>query len=110
MKHNAVELLETRTLLNVAFELQQLPTGQHPDYITSADLNGDGKQDLITVDQLGPPNVAILLSNGNGTFTAAQTYAVGTDPRSVAVADLNNDGILDLAVANESTSTVSVLL
>src|SRR5439155_13909145 len=37
-------------------------------------------------------------------------YAVGTDPRSVAVGDFNGDGKPDLAVANTGSSTISVLL
>jgi hypothetical protein len=46
---------------------------------------------------------------GTGTFLAAQDYAVGKLPQSVAVGDLDGDGDLDLAVANYSDNTVSVL-
>jgi hypothetical protein len=56
-----------------------------------------------------------LLGNGDGTFRAAQSYAVGTRPVFVAVGDFNGDGVLDLAVANSAyggsvASSVSVLL
>ena len=44
------------------------------------------------------------------SFTAKQDFATGTAPRSVTVGDLNGDGKLDLAVANQNSSTVSVLL
>jgi sugar lactone lactonase YvrE len=44
------------------------------------------------------------------SFAAAQDYAAGTNPYGVATADLNGDGIPDLAVANNSVATVSVLL
>ncbi len=37
-------------------------------------------------------------------------YAAGDRPSSVAAADLNGDGKADLAVANETSGTVSVLL
>jgi hypothetical protein len=44
------------------------------------------------------------------TFTAAKYYKLGGQPGSLAVADLNGDGKLDLATANPNPSTVSVLL
>jgi hypothetical protein len=50
------------------------------------------------------------LGNGNGTFGSAVNFAVGTNPRSVAVADVNGDGHPDLVVANGGSNTVSVLL
>jgi hypothetical protein len=44
------------------------------------------------------------------TFASAASYPVGGEPAAVVAADLNNDGLLDLATANNSTSSVSVLL
>jgi hypothetical protein len=52
----------------------------------------------------------VLLGNGNGTFGAKTDFDTGTTPVSVAIADLNADDRLDLAVVNSSSSTVSVLL
>jgi len=43
-------------------------------------------------------------------FAAAANYGAGTHPESVAVGDFNGDGIADLAVANNGTNNVSVLL
>ena len=51
----------------------------------------------------------MLLGNGDGTFQPEQTYAVGGEPYSVAVADLGN-GHPDIIVANVEDSTVRVLL
>jgi len=47
---------------------------------------------------------------GQVSFSPAQSYSVGTAPVSVAVADLNRDGIPDLVVANQGSNNVSVLL
>src|SRR2546425_10353811 len=57
-----------------------------------------------------PPTVSVLLSNGDGTFQPARTFAAGTSPYFVAVGDVNGDGRPDLAVANYNSHNVSVLL
>ena len=48
--------------------------------------------------------------HGQVSFKPAQSYPVGTAPVSVAVGDLNGDGIPDLAAANGGSNNVSVLL
>lgn len=70
--------------------------------IALADVNGDGKLDVIVIDASG---VGVQLGNGDGTFQNAVNYKTGGHfPLSVAVADVNGDGNLDLAVANECTT------
>jgi VCBS repeat protein/HYDIN/CFA65/VesB family protein/centrosomal CEP192-like protein len=54
--------------------------------------------------------VSVLLGNGNGTFGPAMTFAVGSAPLGVVAGDFNGDGRLDLAVADNGGSSVSVLL
>ena len=49
-------------------------------------------------------------NNGDGSFTAAQSFAVGNEPGDVAVADLNGDGRPDIVTTNFKDDTVSVLL
>ncbi|CAF0766180.1 unnamed protein product [Adineta steineri] len=51
-----------------------------------------------------------LLNTGNGTFSPQTNYSVDTSPELVAVADMNSDNKLDIAVANWKGNTVSVLL
>jgi hypothetical protein len=84
--------------------------GTYPNELAVADLNGDGKPDLVTADYGNYSTVGVLLGNGNGTFQSAVNFGVGGLPYSVAVADLNGDGRLDLATANASSNSVSVLL
>ena len=56
--------------------------------------------------------VSVLLGKGDGTFQTPTYYAVGNGrgPESVTVGDFNGDGKSDLAVANEGSDTVSILL
>ena len=79
-----------------------------PLAVTTADLNRDGKLDLVLADQ-SSDEVSVVLNSGNGTFAAAVNYGVGSTPVSVMVADFNGDGHPDLALANNGDDTVSVL-
>ena len=62
----------------------------------TGDFNGDGRLDLAVANS-SSNTVSILLGNANGTFQAAQNFATGAGPMSVAVGDFNKDGKLDLA-------------
>jgi hypothetical protein len=59
-----------------------------------------------------PPRLEVLEGRDlpSLTFGPPANYAVGGTPYSVAVADFNHDGKLDLVTANETSNTVSVLL
>jgi hypothetical protein len=85
--------------------------GANSASLAAADLNGDGKTDLAVVNTCGSSptcSVSVLLGNGDGTFQPAVNYTAGKAPTSVAIADVNGDGNLDLVVANEGS--VSILL
>jgi hypothetical protein len=73
--------------------------GPSPFAVAVGDVNGDGRPDLVTVNN-ADSTVSVLLGNGDGTFQAAKTSATGPGPRSVAVGDFTGDGKLDLVTAN----------
>ncbi|HEY6292802.1 MAG TPA: choice-of-anchor D domain-containing protein [Terriglobia bacterium] len=79
-----------------------------PVAIATADVNADGKLDLVTANQ-GSNNISLLLGTGTGTFATATSYLTGTSPVALAVGDFNRDGLLDVATANSSANTVSLL-
>ena len=88
--------------------------GSSPNSVAAADVNGDGRPDLLVANN-GSTNVSVLLNTTAPgatvpSFAAATNFAAGTGPASVAAADVNGDGRPDLLVANCISSTVSVLL
>ena len=84
-----------------------LQVGAPVNSMLAADLNGDGRLDLVASWEGG---VYLLFGNGNGTFQAAQTITEQFwIPSSIAVGDYNGDGMLDLAVANGSDYSVTIL-
>ena len=87
-----------------------LAVGNGPDSVAVGDFNGDGKLDLVVVNE-HDNTVTVLQGFGDGSsFFVAGVYSVGAFPGEVVVGDLNGDGNLDLAVANFLGNTVSVLL
>src|SRR5262249_12421580 len=83
----------------------------------TVDLNGDGNLDLVVSDSTTDRTtkqavgvISIQLGKGDGTFQTAVTYPAGTDAESLAIGDLNGDGIPDVVVSNLRAGTVAVLL
>ncbi|MGI4735249.1 MAG: FG-GAP repeat domain-containing protein [Janthinobacterium lividum] len=104
-------LLNTGTGAFQAVATTSAGSGSQPYGIAVADVNADGKPDLLTANY-GTNSVGVLLGNGNGTFAAAVAYSTGSgsQPFGLAVADVNADGRPDIISANTFAYAVGVLL
>jgi Bacterial Ig-like domain (group 3)/FG-GAP-like repeat len=77
--------------------------------VVVADVNGDGKADALMTEHYpdpgGPAAVGVVLGNGDGTFRAPVIYqSGGYDDNTIAAADVNGDGKLDLVIASQGVS------
>ncbi|MGB8635842.1 MAG: FG-GAP-like repeat-containing protein, partial [Rhodanobacteraceae bacterium] len=89
-------------------------TGSESYAVTAADVNGDGKADLVVANYYDG-SVSVLLNTtapgaASPSFAMHTDFTAGSHPYSVTTADVNGDGMADLIVANASDNTVSVLL
>jgi Bacterial Ig-like domain (group 3)/FG-GAP-like repeat len=72
--------------------------GTQPKRLAVADLNGDGKLDVVATSELDQ-KVYVLLSNGDGTFQPAVGYATANaSPMGIVLADFTSDGKIDIAL------------
>jgi hypothetical protein len=84
-----------------------LPAPTYPLGVAAADLNRDGSVDLVSSNL--PSEVRVWLGNGRGGFGPPARFDTGDGPYAVVIADLDGDGWADLATADNTSNTVSVL-
>jgi hypothetical protein len=100
-----------RVLTLPNFEQVVIPVGKGPGSIAIADVNRDGKPDII-VANTEDETISVLLGDGNGHFRLApgSPFPCGKGPNDIAVADMNGDGNPDLVIANTGTPYLTILL
>lgn len=81
--------------------------GHGAQRVVLADLDDDADLDLAVTSAFSQQTVSVLLGRGDGTFRREQLVVVGTDTTGIDAADLDGDGLLDLAVGWNDTNIAS---
>ena len=89
-----------------SFERVEAVVGSPTNAIRVRDLNNDGRLDLVVS---GGRRVFVLTGRGDGRFDVSWSGAAGENPVDLAIADLDTDGLADLAIANHETDYVTLL-
>jgi|GEM_PF-170058 len=102
----------------VSLTASSIAAGNAPKGIVSADFNKDGNQDFAVLNQTDS-TATVFQGNGNGTFTPLAPFCTGSvtgsvcnpvQPLAAATGDFNNDGKLDLVIANWSGNNLTIFL
>lgn len=82
-----------------------------PVSIVAKDMNRDGHADLVVANR-GSNEVLVFTGTGSGVFDEPKRYSMDYNarPQSVAIGDIDDDGMLDIAVANDGAGYVELLL
>jgi uncharacterized protein (TIGR03437 family) len=95
-----------------SFRVDFLPSGSAPKSIATADFDGDGSPDLAVLLGAPAPNtqgeVQVFHGNGDGTLSSPLSLPItlALNPQFLIAADLNGDGIQDLAMSAEGEGCV----
>lgn len=98
----------SKKALGTPYALTLASTGSSVPAVGIADVNRDSKADLLVASS---SSLSAFRGVGDGTFYQTPlTYTVGTTPSAIVPLDVSGDGILDVAVANSGSASVSILI
>jgi hypothetical protein len=97
--------------IDLSFGETVIGVGKGPGPMAVADINHDGKPDVI-VANTADGTISVLLGDEKGQFSpaAGSPFPCGENPNDIAVADMNGDETPDLVIANTQTPYITILL
>jgi hypothetical protein len=94
-----VPLTAAAWVLNALFEPpRSYPTGAYPLDVAVADVDDDGNQDVLTANRDGR-SISVLMGEGDGTLDPAEEILLDLGATSLALADMNGDGTVDIVAS-----------
>ena len=102
---------DTITTNDIASKLD-FTTATSPSAVAVGDIDGDGKPDVVTANSSNGPNISVLRNTSTSntiTFANKTDISISAQPYSIAISDLDGDGKLDIAIANQYSTVISVL-
>ena len=87
--------------------------GAYSEAVAVGDINNDSRIDVVVVSSFkgGETNgLCVFLQNESGTFNSKVIYATSSNPSSVGIGDVNNDGRQDVVVANSNENNIKVFI
>ncbi|MHC1762724.1 MAG: FG-GAP repeat domain-containing protein [Verrucomicrobiia bacterium] len=88
--------------------LNNYPAGASPARLVAADMNADGRTDLICASTEAR-TITVLTNSGSAFFAKASVFPIGASPVSIAVADMDGNRYPDVVTANGSAGTLTVM-
>ncbi len=89
-------------------------TGSAPVNIAASDIDGDGKQDIVVVNNISGTVSVFRNTSTSGSITSSSfstkvDFPTSASPSGIAIADIDGDGKPDIVTSNMSSNNISVL-
>lgn len=86
-----------------------LPGGQDPTWMAAGDLNRDGDPDIVTAGRTLNNRIYVLYGKAGSHFATPIAIPTGHRPTDVEIVDLDQDGALEIVVADQGSGTITIL-
>lgn len=100
--------------VRIGFNTGDYPLERYPNTVRTADIDNDGDMDAVMSEETFAHGILVMKNDGAGLFSAPVRYATTLAARDIAIADINGDGLKDIAVTNtgnyEEGNSIAVFL